>query len=59
MTDPCLTCSLPLLPGGDCQESSIDCRLHLQERMAAAVLVVIKDASMQVIRAESAVRLEL
>lgn len=56
MTDPCLTCHLPLLPDGECQEASIDCPLHLSERMAAAALAVAKDSSMQVIRAAAAVR---
>lgn len=54
--DPCLTCPLPLLPDGDCQESSPNCKLHAEERISAAATFVIKDSRGQRIRAEAAVR---
>lgn len=56
MSDPCLTCQLPLLPDGDCQEASQNCGLHAEARIFAAATYVIKDASAQRIKSENAVR---
>ena len=54
MSDPCLFCPLP-----DCDEDSIECPLHADERVQAAALFVVKDSSGQTIRAEAMVRREL
>ena len=59
MTDPCLTCHLPLLPDGDCQESSSACPLHFAERLQDALHRVEKDTASRVLAAYRVVRIEL